>query len=114
MAISGTSEKMDSTLRNNLNTSMSSDSYVSAVGGQSYNTKYNIAGAIFGGNFADNSVSGAAGIKENFATALDEAINDYIKELNTELDKLETNPNILQAFKGELTVSAIQKLIKAL
>lgn len=113
MAISGTSEKMDSTLRSNLDTSMSSDNYVNAVGGQSYNGRFNATGLIGRGGIVDNSVSGAAGIKENFATALDDAINDYVSELNKTLDKLETNPNVLQAFKGDLTVSAIQKLIKA-
>ena len=95
MAISGTDKKIDDSLRNNLGSSMSSEAYISAVGK----------------DLADPT--SYAGIKPGFLTKLNSALDDYIKSIDDELDKLETNPNIQQAFQGYATETAVKKLITA-
>ena len=95
MAISGTDKKIDDSLRTNLGSSMSSEAYISAVGKDL------------------SDPTSFAGIKPLFLTKLNAALDDYIKSIDDELDKLETNPNIQQAFQGYSTETAVKKLITA-
>ena len=95
MAISGTDRTIDSSLRDNLSNSMSSEAYISAVGKDlSDPTSY-------------------AGIKPGFLTNLNTALDNYIKALDDKLNELETSPNIKQAFRGYSTEAAVKKLITA-
>ncbi|MBQ7104368.1 MAG: hypothetical protein IJN90_00740 [Bacilli bacterium] len=95
MAIQGTTKTLDTTKRDNLNTSMSSSAYISAVG-------------------VGTDPSGYAGIKSGFSTALDGAIDTYIKAINDKLDEMVTAANVSQAFRGPYIESAVKKLITAL
>lgn len=100
MAISNTDVKVNSTLRSQLDSSMSAASYSQAVGGN------------VGEGFSSLQ-NRKAGIKVGFFTALDEALTAYETELVSIINELETNPNIAQAFKGEGIVTAVKNLIVA-
>ena len=95
MAISGTDSTIDSSLRDNLSNSMSSDAYISAVGKDL------------------KDPSSYAGIKPGFLTNLNTALDEYIKALDDKLNELETSPNIKQAFRGYSTETAVKNLIIA-
>ena len=100
MAITGNFSKMDTQLRDNLSTSMSSENFISAVG---YHSSSEIG--MYGKHLA--------GIKPGFKEKLIEAIDIYISSINEKIDELETNPNIAQAFRGEGLEGAIKRLISA-
>ncbi len=102
MAITGTDKRMDTQLRDNLSKSFDSSDFINAVGQSQYTSVFGI-----------DILTGTAGIKPGFTSKLNEAVENYIKSINDELDKLETNPNIAQAFKGEGVDSSVKRLITA-
>ena len=63
-----------------------------------------------GGAYA---LKGKAGIKPNFYRLFSDAFDNYKGVIVKDLKKLQTNPNITQAFKGTQIEKAIQNLILA-
>lgn len=59
------------------------------------------------------SLKGKAGIKPNFYRAFSDAFDNYKGVIVKDLKKIQTNPNITQAFKGTQIEKAIKNLIIA-
>ena len=113
MAIQGTSEKVTAELREggNYTTSMNSSDYAAAVG-----SAQGVSWTGFLGFKQETSASGQAGIKYAFKAKMDQAVADYAKGINDEIDNMETNCSgiIAKAFSGTDVEKAVANLIQGL
>jgi hypothetical protein len=125
MAVTGTDQKVDGQLRSEFDTSMNSSDYATAVGGAQQTTVHH-GTALGDGHIGswdenvDSEMQGPArGIKEEFKTQMDAAIEKYTgttEGIQQRINQLETETTTIIAggFKGTNVESAVARLIRSL
>lgn len=104
MAITGTDYTIDSSLRDNLDSTMKApaEEFKSAVGASMSNEGF----LGFGGNVAEGKV----GITPEMVQTVRTAYDTYIQTINDDISKIE-NPEVNQAFKGSAIEGAFSTLV---